>query len=132
MAVTDADLLALAHRAARNSYSPYSGFPVGAALLTEAGETITAANVENASYGLTNCAERSAVFRMVAEAGPGARVVACAIAGPGAAPLPPCGACRQVLHEFGCTRVVLEDDAGDPLVLDLADLLPHAFGPGDL
>ena len=93
-------LLDQARQAARHSYSPYSGFKVGAALKLTNGKTVTGTNVENVSYGLTICAERSALVRAVAEFGPEIRVEAVAIANLNDAASPPCGACRQVLAEF--------------------------------
>ncbi len=129
--MTHEELLARAREAADRAYVPYSTFHVGAALLTEGGAVHVAANVENASYGLTMCAERSALFAMAA-ADPADRGVAViAIASPDAAPCFPCGACRQVLREFGCREVVVERD-GAPERHAFADLLPHAFGPEDL
>jgi len=129
--VSPEELLARAREAAAGAYAPYSAFSVGAALVTAGGRVHTAANVENASYGLSMCAERSAVFAM-ATTDPGDRALrAVAIASPDAAPCWPCGACRQVLHEFGCREVVVEQD-GAPRTVALADLLPHAFGPADL
>lgn len=149
--ITDDELLRLAYDATANSYVAYSGFPVGAALLLDDGTVVTGCNVENASYGLTICAERNACFHMVSAHGPGSRIAACAIAGRLAAPCPPCGACRQVLHEFGCRRVILEESRpggdeipgaggrevgvvklGAPVSIDFADILPHSFGPDDL
>lgn len=94
------ELLERARKAAEQAYAPYSGFRVGAALLLENGAIVTAANVENASYGLTICAERSAVVRAVAEHGPAMRIAAVAVTNLNDAPSPPCGACRQVLAEF--------------------------------
>jgi cytidine deaminase len=94
------ELLERARQAAEQAYAPYSGFRVGAALLLENGAIVTAANVENASYGLTICAERSAVVRAVAEHGPAVRIAAVAVTNLNDAPSPPCGACRQVLAEF--------------------------------
>ena len=91
-------LEAAARAAARLSYSPYSHYPVGAALLAEDGVVVTGCNIENASYGLTNCAERTAVFKAVSE---GRRqFAALVIAGGTDTPAYPCGACRQVLSEF--------------------------------
>src|ERR1700746_3216124 len=93
-------LQAAASRAARNSYSPYSNFKVGAALLLSNGAIVTGTNVENVSYGLTVCAERTALVRAVAEFGPAIRVQAVAVANLNNAASPPCGACRQMLAEF--------------------------------
>ena len=95
-----AALYADAQAAAENSYSPYSRFRVGAALLLTNGLVVTGTNVENVSYGLTICAERSAIVRAVAEEGPGVRIAAIAIANLNGAACPPCGACRQVIAEF--------------------------------
>ena len=89
-------LLDSARQAAQQAYSPYSGFRVGAALRLTNGEIVTGANVENVSYGLTICAERSALVRAVSQFGPDIRVEAVAIANLNDAPSPPCGACRQV------------------------------------
>src|SRR5579863_4926212 len=86
--------------AARKSYSPYSGFQVGAALLLKTGEVVTGTNVENVSYGLTICAERTALVRAVSEFGPGIRIAAVAVTNLNGAASPPCGACRQMLAEF--------------------------------
>lgn len=94
------ELLGAAQDAAHRAYAPYSGFRVGAALLLEEGEIVAAANVENASYGLSICAERSAVTRAIAQHGPTLRIHAIAIANLNNAPSSPCGACRQVLAEF--------------------------------
>jgi homotetrameric cytidine deaminase len=94
------ELLAAAQQAAQHAYAPYSGFRVGAALLLESGEIVTAANVENASYGLSICAERSAVARAIAQHGPKLRITAIAVTNLNNAPSSPCGACRQVLSEF--------------------------------
>ncbi len=95
-----ASLLAAATAAAAHAYAPYSGFRVGAAILLASGAVVTAANVENASYGLTLCAERAALVRAVAEHGPQLQITAVAIANLNHAASPPCGACRQVLAEF--------------------------------
>lgn len=127
------DLLALARAAAERAYVPYSRFPVGAALRTVTGEIFTGANLENASYGLTVCAERTAVF---AAALAGHReIAAIAVVAPRAPRASPCGACRQVLNEFaprvGEMSVVLESDDG-AVETTLAILLPMAFGPRDL
>jgi cytidine deaminase len=107
---------------------------VGAALLTEQGDVVTAANVENASYGLAICAERSAVVAAVAA---GSRsFLAIAVAGNGSDPVTPCGACRQVLREFprgAELEVLCAGESGDALVTTtLGALLPESFGPEDL
>jgi cytidine deaminase len=94
------NLLTLAREAAQRSYSPYSGFKVGAALQLANGEIVTGTNVENVSYGLTICAERAALLQAVSRFGPEIRVHAVAIANLNHAASPPCGACRQVLSEF--------------------------------
>ena len=94
------DLLQQARQAALHSYSPYSGFRVGAALKLTNGEIVTGTNVENVSFGLTICAERAALVRAVSQFGPEIRVAAVAIANLNGLASPPCGACRQVLAEF--------------------------------
>src|ERR1700742_2748278 len=96
----EAELLSAAQEAAEHAYAPYSGFRVGAALLLQNGEIVTAANVENASYGVTICAERSAVARAVAQYGPQIRIAAAAVTNLNGESSSPCGACRQVLAEF--------------------------------
>ena len=131
--VTAAGLLAAAREAAGRAYAPYSGFPVGAAVLTADGTVITGCNVENASYGLTVCAERVAVFAAAAAGHRELRAVA--VVAPRALGATPCGACRQVLNEFapreGDLAVVLEGSDG-PDLTTLAALLPRSFGPADL
>ena len=125
-------LVAAAWDARRNAYAPYSRFRVGAAILTAAGEVVGGCNVENSSYGLTNCAERTAIFtaRAAGQLGSGATLVAVAVVGRGATPPSPCGACRQVLYEFGprCA-VICENLRGERRMTTLAALLPEAFGP---
>lgn len=126
-------LLNLARQAAQHAYAPYSHFPVGAALRTADGTLFTGCNVENASYPLTNCAERSAIFAAVSA---GHRdIVAIAVSAPRSAETAPCGACRQVLNEFrpeGGDMTVLLDDGADGIVTSIAALLPLAFGPRNL
>ncbi len=122
-------LLETAERARDRAYAPYSRFRVGAAVLA-GGEVFAGCNVENASYGLTVCAERVAVFSAVA-AGQ-RRIDAVAVSTEAATPTAPCGACRQVLHEFGAAMTVIMSAGGGTLVRRLSDLLPLAFGPDDL
>ncbi|HXQ80497.1 MAG TPA: cytidine deaminase [Opitutaceae bacterium] len=120
-----------ARSAAARAYAPYSRFPVGAAVLGGSGRIYAGCNVENASYGLCTCAERAAVFSAVAA---GERTVrAVTVYTPTALPTPPCGACRQVIHEFGPDAVIVSVcDAKSRIETKLSALLPGAFGPGDL
>jgi cytidine deaminase len=123
-----AELLSAARDAAQHAYAPYSGFRVGAALLLEGGEIVTGANVENASYGLTICAERSAVVRAVAQHGPKLRIHAVAVTNLNNAPSSPCGACRQVLSEFmPANGLILFPFDGSPQTHTLAELFPLSF-----
>lgn len=124
-------LVLRAREAACRAYAPYSEFAVGAAVLTESGDIVTGANVENASLGLCNCAERTAVFAAVSA---GARKISCVVIHtPTPTPTPPCGACRQVINEFGPhARVVSVCDSPDRIDTTLDALLPGAFGPGNL
>jgi len=140
VSVSDGELVAAAKAARALAYAPYSGFRVGAALLTEDGVVIPAGNVENASYGLTICAERAAVFAAVASGQ--RRFLAIAVATDRADPVTPCGACRQVLREFSDgpdLRVLCAGDVpgaggspGPVLTLTLDQLLPRSFGPEQL
>src|SRR5436189_4098224 len=98
-------LIVMAKHASEHAYCRYSKFPVGAAVLTDRGEMFSGCNVENASYGLTICAERNAVFQSVARGAQ--RIRAVVIYTPTAGPSPPCGACRQVINEFGPTAEVI-------------------------
>lgn len=123
-----AELLEAARAAAERSYSPYSGFRVGAALRLTNGEIVTGTNVENVSYGLTICAERTALVRAVTEFGPGIRVEAVAVANLNHAASPPCGACRQMLAEFIQPQAPVVFHARDTIhVLAFSDLMPLAF-----
>jgi cytidine deaminase len=126
-------LLAAARDAALHAYCPYSRFPVGAAVLTDRGEIYSGCNVENASYGLTVCAERNAVFQAVARGSGPLRIQAMIIYAPAKSPAAPCGACRQVLYEFGREAIVLCVGTGSDIIeTSLAELLPRAFGPDHL
>lgn len=130
---TARDLLAAARQVRTNAYAPYSRFPVGAALLAADGRVFTGCNVENASYGLANCAERVAIGKAVSE---GAReFLAIAVTGPeDAVATAPCGACRQVLSEFGPDMPVIMPAEAEPgyVVETIGGLLPGAFGPARL
>jgi cytidine deaminase len=112
------------------AYAPYSGYPVGAALLSTSGDIYTGVNVENASYPNTICAERAAVFKAVSEGSRDFEAIAIVSKNGGS----PCGACRQVLSEFGLDTVVLIADQKGDLIEETSveNLLPGAFGPGDL
>ena len=117
-------LIARAMEARRQAYAPYSDFAVGAALLGKSGRVYTGCNVENASYGLSICAERVAVFKAVSEGERDFEAIA-VVTEKG---VTPCGACRQVLMEFGeDIQVVVADVAGEYRVLALRELLPDAF-----
>ncbi len=131
--MTDAELLQLAIEARKNAYAPYSGYQVGAALETEDGTIYKGCNVENASYGASNCAERTAVFKAVSE---GQRLFTrIAIAGGSGEKLNyahPCGICRQVLREFSDPEkltVIVGTSSEDLRTYTLAQLLPESFGP---
>ncbi len=126
-------LTTAAQSAAKNAYAPYSKFHVGAAILTDAGEIFSGCNVENASYGLTNCAERTAIFSAVAARGKKTRISCVVVYTPTRTATAPCGACRQVIYEFGPTARVISVCAGrQQLDVSIEALLPGAFGPQDL
>lgn len=126
-------LVSVARKFAWNAYVPYSSFPVGAAALTGDGSIIGGVNIENASYGLTVCGERVAIFTAAATGHRTLRAVA--VSAPKAAGTTPCGACRQVMNEFkpleGDLIVVLDSNEG-AVQVPLRALLPEAFGPRDL
>ena len=125
-----AELFRRARAAAERAYAPYSQFKVGAALLFDDGETVTGCNVENASYGLTSCAERNALFRAISEQGAKRRIVAIAVANLTRAASAPCGACRQVLAEFVTEQahIVFPDAQGEAVApMPFASLLPYGF-----
>lgn len=123
------ELVTLARQAREQAYAPYSGFPVGAALLGRSGRVYQGCNVENAAYPLCTCAERVAVTRAVAEGEREFEAIA-VVTATGAAP---CGACRQILREFagpqGDLRVIVADTAGHIRTFTLDRLLPEAFTP---
>lgn len=125
-------LVELAREAANKAYVPYSGFHVGAALLCGDGTVFTGCNVENASYGAANCAERTAIFKAVSE---GYReFTAIAVYSPDSEDyLTPCGICRQVMAEFNYDlKVILSKNTGDYKIMSLRRLLPEAFTPDSL
>jgi cytidine deaminase len=121
-----------ARQAARTAYAPYSNFLVGAAILTEGGAVHAGCNVENASYGLSICAERNAATSMVSADPEDRRIKRVAVFSPNASPCFPCGACRQFLREFGCGEVVVEDASGLQRRYPFEEILPNSFGPEDL
>lgn len=125
-------LMDAAREAARTAYAPYSNFLVGAAILTEGGAVHAGCNVENASYGLSICAERNAATSMVSADPDDRRIKSVAVFSPNASPCFPCGACRQFLREFGCDEVVVEDASGLLRRYPFEEILPNSFGPEDL
>lgn len=132
--MTDIDwpaLRAAAEEARDHAYAPYSRHPVGAAALTTSGRIVSGCNVENASLGITLCAECGLVSELVRTSPPGdrERLVAFACVGPNPGPLLPCGRCRQLLHEHGGASILI-DRAGGPV--PLGALIPDAFGPDDI
>lgn len=122
------DLLRRAIEARRHSYAPYSSFPVGAALLSDDGRIFTGVNVENASYGLTTCAERTAVVKAISEGVRGFQAIA--VIGPeDDVACPPCGSCRQILHEADPDLLVITPGKDEDVrIQPLRELIPGAFG----
>jgi cytidine deaminase len=128
--VTDIDwerLRAVAREASRHAYAPYSGFPVGAAALLDDGRVVTGCNVENASYGLTLCAECGLVSALHSSGG--GRLLAVACVGGRGSVLMPCGRCRQLLWEHGGAGCLIDTPSG---AQPMSAVLPLAFGPTDL
>ena len=129
--MNEKELIIEAIEAQKNSYSPYSEFPVGAALLCADGEFFTGVNIENVSFGLTNCAERTAFFKAISEGKKDFEAIA--IVG-GETYLPPCGACRQVMAEF-CDekfKVIFAKNENDYVVKTLGEILPFSFSEVDM
>jgi cytidine deaminase len=120
-------LLAAARKAMKQAYAPYSQFKVGAAMLTSKGEVFSGCNVENASYGLSNCAERTAIFAAIAQSGPGLDIRAIAVVNDQGVPCSPCGACRQVIYEFGPNATVYFQSAEGWKESHITELLPEGF-----
>ena len=131
--MTREELIREAFEALKNSYSPYSHYPVGACLLTKDGRKFYGANIENASFGLTNCAERSAVFSAYSNGVKKSGIEALAIVSNGVKIAAPCGACRQVLNELlpsGCP--IHLSNGKETVTKTMEELLPMSFGPEDV
>lgn len=120
------ELMKMARKARQNAYAPYSHFAVGAALLAESGRVYTGCNIENASYGLTCCAERNAIFAAVCAGERRLKILAVAADSP--EPVAPCGACRQVIAEFGIPLVVMGNLKEATKTMTAEALLPYGFG----
>lgn len=117
----------IAARVMKNAHVPYSNFRVGAAILLTNGKIFAGCNVENASYGMTNCAERTAIFSAVAEMGPKIEIRAVVVTNDHGAPCSPCGACRQVIYEFGPDATIFFLGASGPKQAHITELLPEGF-----
>ena len=124
------NLVNRAIKARETAYCPYSHFAVGAALLCEDGTIYEGCNIENASYGLTNCAERTAIFKAVSEGH--TKFKALAVVADTEGPCAPCGACRQVISEFDIPQIILANLKGNYKVISLDELLPFRFGADSL
>jgi cytidine deaminase len=120
-------LLREAQKAMKHAYVPYSHFRVGAAFLTSKGQLFSGCNVENSSYGLTNCAERTAIFAAIAKSGPGLNICAVAVVNDQGVPCSPCGACRQVIYEFGPDATVYFKSSKGWKESHITELLPEGF-----
>ena len=128
--MTDNELIEIARQYRENAYTPYSHFKVGAAVLTASGKVYGGCNIENSSYGLTNCAERTAIFKAVSE---GEReFAALAVIADTDGPCSPCGACRQVIADFRIPRIIMGNLKGDVKTMTLGELLPFAFSDSDM
>jgi len=123
-------LIQAATEVRKKAYAPYSNFKVGAAVLTKEGKVFTGCNVENASYGLSICAERVAIFKAISEGYK--NFIAIAVVADTETPVKPCGACRQVMAEFGNYDVIMANLKGDVRIMKVSELLPEAFSPDDL
>jgi cytidine deaminase len=116
-----------ARKAMKNAHAPYSKFRVGSAVLLTSGDIFKGCNVENASYGLTNCAERTAIFSAVAQMGPKIEIRAVAVTNDRGVACSPCGACRQVIYEFGPDATIFFEGANGPKQAHITELLPEGF-----
>lgn len=123
-------LMDCAIKARENAYSPYSHFAVGAALLCEDGTLYEGCNIENASYGLTNCAERTAIFKAVSEGH--IKFKALAVVADTEGPCAPCGACRQVMAEFKIPLIIMGNLMGNIKIVTIEELLPFSFSECDI
>ena len=123
-------LLQAATEARQHAYVPYSHFPVGAAAMTDNGNLYTGCNIENASFGLTICAERTAIFKAIAAGEK--QIVTVAVVADTPGPTAPCGACRQVMAEFGVQSVIMANTNGASRIVKLNELLPYAFSSNDM
>ena len=123
-------LMECAIKARENAYSPYSHFAVGAALLCEDGTLYEGCNIENASYGLTNCAERTAIFKAVSEGH--IKFKALAVVADTEGPCAPCGACRQVMAEFKIPLIIMGNLMGNIKIVTIEELLPFSFSECDV
>jgi cytidine deaminase len=120
-------MLRSAMKVMKNAHAPYSKFRVGAAILLANGKIFSGCNVENASYGMTNCAERTAIFSAVAELGPKIEIRAVSVVNDQGAPCSPCGACRQVIYEFGPDAIIFFQGMRGPKQAHITELLPEGF-----
>jgi cytidine deaminase len=120
-------LLRAARKVMENAYAPFSNFRVGAAILTSKGRVFAGCNVENSSYGMTNCAERTAIFSAIAKDGPDLEIQAVAVVNDQGVPCSPCGACRQVIYEFGPRAIIFYQGEKGPKQSLITDLLPEGF-----
>jgi len=122
-----AKLLRSAKKVMKNAHAPYSNFRVGAAILLSNGKVFSGCNVENASYGMTNCAERTAIFSAVAQLGPKIEIRAVSVVNDQGVACAPCGACRQVIYEFGPDATIFFQGAKGPKQAHITELLPEGF-----
>ena len=120
-------LLRSAKKVIKNAHAPYSKFRVGAAILLSNGKIFCGCNVENASYGMTNCAERTAIFSAVAQLGPKIEIRAVSVVNDQGVPCSPCGACRQVIYEFGPDATIFFQGTDGPRQAHITALLPEGF-----
>ena len=130
MTETDKKLIAEAKRVREFAYCPYSNYAVGAAVLGESGAIYGGCNVENASYSMTNCAERTAIYKAISAGEQD--ILALAVVAQGIEPVPPCGACRQVIAEFRIPHILMANLADDVREMTLEEIIPGAFSKENL